>query len=146
MKHTTGKIKAVHVLKFEDNDDFLQETRAFIKKKRIKSAFFIFLGALRRGRIVSGPKKPVIPPVPNWSSFDNAWEVFGTGSVFLGSGGEPQVHVHSSLGKGKKVKMGCVREDARVFIVIEAVLFEFSGIKAVKGIDPATGINMLKLG
>lgn len=146
MKYTTGKIKAVHVLKFENNDDFLAETSTFIKKKKIKTAFFMFLGALKKGDIVSGPKKPVIPPVPFWNSFDNAWEVFGTGSVFHGKGGSPQIHVHASLGKGKKVKMGCVRKNARIFIVIEALLLELSGIKAVKEIDPKTGINMLKIG
>jgi predicted DNA-binding protein with PD1-like motif len=145
MKHTTGKIKAVHLLKFENNDDFIAETENFIKKKKIKTAFFIFLGALRKGDIVSGPKKPVIPPDPFWNSFDNAWETFGVGSVFLGEGGKPQVHIHSSLGKGKKVKMGCVRKNARVFIVIEALMLELSGINAKKGIDPKTGINMLKI-
>lgn len=145
MKHTTGKIKAVHLLKFENNDDFIAETESFIKKKKIKSAFFMFLGALKKGDMVSGPKKPVIPPVPNWSSFDNAWEVFGVGSVFAGKNGSPQIHIHASLGKGKKVKMGCVRKNAKVFIVIEAIMYELSGIKAFKAIDPATGINMLKI-
>jgi predicted DNA-binding protein with PD1-like motif len=145
MKHTSGKIKAVHLLKFENNDDFIAETNAFIKKKRIKTAFFMFLGALRKGDIVSGPKKPVIPPVPFWNSFDNAWEVFGVGSVFLGGNNEPQVHIHASLGKGKKAKMGCVRKNARVFLVIEALMLELSGIDAVKDIDPETGLNMLKI-
>jgi predicted DNA-binding protein with PD1-like motif len=143
MKHSSGKIKAVHLLKFENNDDFIAETEAFVKKKKVKTAFFIFLGALKKGDIVSGPKKPVIPPVPFWNSFDNAWEVFGVGSVFSGAGGKPQIHIHSSLGKGKRVKMGCVRKNARVFIVIEALMYELSGIKAEKNIDPATGINML---
>ena len=145
MKSSSGRIKAVHLLKFENNDDFIAETKTFIKKKKIKTAFFMFLGAMKKGDIVSGPKKPVIPPDPYWNSFDNAWEVFGVGSVFLGAGGEPQVHIHASLGKGKKTKMGCVRKNARVFLVIEALMLELSGIKAVKEIDPATGLNMLKL-
>ena len=146
MKYTSGKIKAVHVLKFENNDDFLAEINSFIHKKRVKTAFFIFLGALKKGAIVSGPKRPVIPPAPFWNSFDNAWEVFGTGSVFTGKGGRPNVHVHASLDKGKKVKMGCVRKNARVFLVIEALFIELSGIKAAKEIDRKTGINMLKIG
>jgi predicted DNA-binding protein with PD1-like motif len=145
MKYTSGKIKCVHLLKFENNDDFIAETEAFIKKKKIKTAFFMFLGALKKGDIVSGPKKPVIPPVPFWNSFDNAWEVFGVGSVFLGAGGKPQIHIHASLGKGKKTKMGCVRKNARVFLVIEALMLELSGINAAKETDPATGINMLKI-
>lgn len=146
MKYTSGKIRAVHVIKFENNDDFLAEIAAFVKKKRIKTAFFIFLGALKKGSMVSGPQKPVIPPVPFWNSFDNAWEVFGTGSVFAGADGAPQVHVHASLGKGKKAKMGCIRKKARVFIVIEAMMLELSGIKAGKELDLKTGINTLKIG
>ena len=144
MKHTTGKIKAVHLLKFENNDDFIAETEAFIKKKKIKTAFFVFLGGMKKGDIVSGPKKPVIPPDPSWNSFDNAWESFGVGSVFSGEDGKPQVHIHTSLGRGKRALVGCLRKNAKVFIVVEALMLELAGVNAVKGIDPATGINMLK--
>jgi predicted DNA-binding protein with PD1-like motif len=145
MKHTSGKIKQVHILKFENNDDFIEEIKTFIKKKKIKAAFFMFLGALKKGDIVSGPKKPVIPPVPFFHSFDNAWEVFGVGSVFSGKKGDPHIHIHSSLGKGKKAITGCVRKNARVFIVIEALLYELSGVKASKDMDPKTGVNTLHL-
>jgi uncharacterized protein len=145
MKYTSGRIKQIHVLKFENNDDFIAELKNFIRKEKIKTAFFMFLGALKKGDLVSGPKKPVIPPVPFWHSFDNAWEVFGVGSVFAGSGNEPQIHIHSSLGRGKKVKMGCVRKNARVFLVIEALVMELSGINAVKKADLKTGLNMLNI-
>lgn len=143
MKYTSGKIKAVHVLKFENNDDLIAETETFIIKKKIKTAFFMFLGGMRKGDLVSGPKKPVIPPVPFWHSYDKGWDVFGVGSVFLGAGGKPQIHIHSSLGSKKRVKTGCMRKNAKVFIVVEALMFELSGVKAEKGIDPATGINTL---
>lgn len=145
MKHTSGRIKAIHVLKFENNDDFIAETENFIKNKKIKTAFFIFLGGMKKGDLVSGPKKPVIPPDPFWQSYDKGWDVFGVGSVFSGAGGKPQIHIHSSLGSKKMVKTGCMRKKASVFIVIEALMFELSGVKAEKGIDPATGINMLHL-
>jgi len=145
MKSAAGRLKTVHVLKFEDKDDFIEETKAFIKRKKIKAAFFMFLGALRKGGIVSGPKKPVIPPVPLWGSFDGAWEAFGVGSSFLNEKNEPQIHIHSSLGKGSRTKMGCVRKNSEVFIVIEALLFEIAGLKAGKKLDTKTGINSLFL-
>jgi predicted DNA-binding protein with PD1-like motif len=38
-----------------------------------------------------------------------------------------------------------VRGKSRVFLVIEAVVFELKGIKASKDIDPKTGLNLLKI-
>ncbi|MCX5693308.1 MAG: DUF296 domain-containing protein, partial [Candidatus Omnitrophica bacterium] len=57
----------------------------------------------------------------------------------------PQIHIHASLGKKKEVFTGCVRKDCKVFLVIEAVIFELKGVKAGKDIDPATGLNLLKI-
>ena len=37
---------------------------------------------LKKGHIVTGPKKPVIPPEPNWKKFKDGWEVMGVGTVF----------------------------------------------------------------
>jgi uncharacterized protein len=143
MIYTGAKIGRTFVIKFENNDVFLDELNSFIKKEKIKTAFFLFLGGMKKGDIVCGPKKPVIPPVPNWVSFKDAWEVFGTGSVFEGDAG-PQVHIHSSMGKKAKTLTGCLRKNAEVFITVEAFLFELKGIKAKKAIDAKTGINMLK--
>jgi len=32
-----------------------------------------------------------------------------------------------------------------VFLVIEAVVFELKGVRALKDIDPLTGLNLLKI-
>ena len=94
--------------------------------------------------MVTGPKKAVIPPEPNWVAFKDGWEVLGLGTVFSNKSG-PQIHIHSAMGKKNKTLTGCVRKDSKVFIVIEAVIFELEGIKAEKDIDPKTGLNMLKI-
>ena len=49
------------------------------------------------------------------------------------------------MGKKKRVLTGCVRKDSKVFLVIEAIVFELKGVKATKEIDPATGLNLLKI-
>ncbi len=144
MKYTAGKIGRVFTLKFDNNDDFNIEILNFVKKEKISTAFFVFLGALKEGKIVAGPVKPVIPPDPKWLSFKDAWEVFGTGSVFSGAQG-PQVHIHTSMGKGGKTMTGCVRKDTKIFITIEAMLIELKGMKAMKEMDAETGVNMLKI-
>ena len=47
--------------------------------------------------------------------------------------------------KKKKVFTGCIRKDSKVFLVIEAVVFELKGVKATKDIDPSTGLNLLQV-
>jgi len=144
MKYTKGTIGRVFLLKFENNDILIDKLSLFIKKERLKAATMIFIGALRQGDLVTGPKKPVIPPQPNKVAFKDGWEVMGIGTVFVNSRG-PQIHIHGSMGKKNKSLTGCVRGKSKVFLVIEAVVFELKGIKASKDIDPSTGLNLLKI-
>ncbi|MFA5146621.1 MAG: DUF296 domain-containing protein [Candidatus Omnitrophota bacterium] len=145
MRYTRGTIGRVFLVKFDDKDILLEEIDALARKERIKAATFIFLGALREGDLVTGPKRPVIPPDPNWTSFKGAWEVFGTGTIFTNKSG-PQIHIHTSMGKRNKTLTGCVRKGSKVFLVIEAVIFELKGVKAAKDLDPSTGLNLLQIG
>lgn len=145
MKYSKGKIGRVFLVKFDNEDVLIDEIKRLCKKEKIKTASFMFLGALKQGDIVTGPKKAVIPPDPNWRKFEDGWEVMGIGSIFANKKNEPQIHVHGSMGKADNVITGCVRGDAKVFIVIEAVILELKGVKAVKDIDPATTLNMLKI-
>jgi hypothetical protein len=144
MKYTKGSIGRVFLLKFEDKDILIDKLGLFVKKERIKAAAMIFIGALRKGDLVTGPKKPVIPPQPNKLTFKDGWEVMGIGTVFVNSIG-PQIHIHSSMGKKNKVMTGCLRGKSEVFLVIEAVVLELKGIKASKEIDPQTGLNLLRI-
>lgn len=144
MKYTKGSIGRVFLIKFDDKDIFLKEIEKFARKEKIKAATMIFLGALREGDLVTGPKKTVIPPEPNWVKFKDGWEVFGMGTIFPNKKG-PQIHIHGSLGKRKEVFTGCIRKESKVFLVIEAIVFELKGLKAAKDIDLATGLNLLQI-
>jgi hypothetical protein len=144
VRYTKGSIGRVFLIKFDNKDVLLDEIDKLARKERIKAAAFIFLGALREGSLVTGPKKAVIPPEPNWTSFKDAWEVMGIGTIFTNKKG-PQIHIHTAMGKKDKTLTGCIREKTKVFLVIEAVLFELKGISAAKDIDPATGLNLLQI-
>ncbi len=144
MRYTKGSIGRIFLLKFEDDDIVLNELDKFARNEKLKAATFIFLGALKKGHIVTGPKKPVIPPEPNWKKFKDGWEVMGVGTIFTNKKG-PQIHIHTSMGKKDKVITGCVRKNSKVFLVIEAIVFELKGVKATKVIDPQTGLNLLKI-
>lgn len=144
MEYTKGTVGRIFVLKFKDDDVLLDEMSALARKEKIKSAVFLFIGALKKGHLVTGPKKPVIPPEPNWVKFRDGWEVMGMGTIF-GNKKEPQIHIHASMGKKDKMLTGCVRKDSKVFLVIEAVIFELKGVKAAKSLDPKTGLNLLRI-
>jgi predicted DNA-binding protein with PD1-like motif len=144
MQYTEGTIGRIFLLKFGDGDVVLDELGRFARRERVKAAAFLFLGALKKGGIVTGPKKPVIPPEPNWVGFDGAWEAMGMGTIFSNKSG-PQIHVHASMGRKLKTLTGCVRKRSEVFLVIEAVVFELKGVKAAKRIDPLTGLNLLQI-
>jgi hypothetical protein len=144
MKYTKGTIGRVFLVKFENNDILISSLSSLAKRERIKAATLIFIGALREGDLVTGPKKPVIPPQPNQLVFKDGWEVMGIGTIFSNSK-KPQIHIHASLGKKNKVMTGCVRGNSKVFLVIEAIVLELKGVKAQKDIDPKTGLNLLKI-
>jgi predicted DNA-binding protein with PD1-like motif len=144
MKYTKGSVGRIFLLKFDDDDIVLKELDNFVRQEKLKCATMIFMGALKKGDLVTGPKKCIIPPEPNWTKFKDGWEVLGIGTIFTNNKG-PQIHVHTSMGKKGKVITGCVRKDSKVFLVIEAVVFELRGVKATKEIDLKTGLNLLKI-
>ncbi len=144
MQYTKATLGRIFVLKFNDGDILLDEITTFSKKEKIKAAVMVFIGALKKGTLVTGPKKPVIPPEPNKRHFKDAWESVGVGTVFTNKKG-PQVHIHSAMGQKQKFMAGCVREKSSVFLIIEAVVFELKGVKANKDIDPRTGLNLLRI-
>jgi len=144
MKYTQGSIGRIFLIKFDNNDILLEKLSELVRKEKIKAATLIFLGAMRKGLLVTGPKNPVIPPQPNKISFKDGWEVMGLGTVFANKKG-PQIHIHGTMGKKSKTLTGCVRGRSRVFLVLEAVLMELKGVKATKDIDPTTGLNLLRI-
>ncbi len=144
MQYTKAKLGRIFLLKFSDGDILLDELEKFSRKERLKTAVMVFLGALKSGKLVTGPKKPVIPPEPNWKNFKDGWEALGIGTIFTNKKG-PQIHVHTTMGKKNEVLTGCVRNDSKIFLVIEAIVFELTGVNATKQIDPRTGLNLLKI-
>jgi uncharacterized protein len=145
MQYTKGSIGRVFLAKFDNDDILIDKLSELAKREKIKAATMVFIGALNKGDLVTGPKKPVIPPEPNKLKFNDGWEVMGIGTIFTNKKG-PQIHIHSAMGKKKSVLVGCVRGKTRVFLVIEAIIFELRGVKAGKDIDPKTGLNLLRIG
>ncbi len=144
MKYQVGKTGRIIVARFEDKEDVLGNLADIVRKENIRAAAFYLVGGMRDARIVVGPEKDVMPPVPMWRQLGESHEVTGFGTIFY-QGDEPRVHFHGAFGKGDGVKVGCMREKTETFLVLEAVIIELEGINAVREFDPVSGLTLLKL-
>ena len=95
--------------------------------------------------MVTGPEEPVIPPVPHFVMFEGGWEVFGVGTIYPGEGG-PHIHYHASVGRSGHALTGCLREKAITYLIIEAVILEFTGLSARREFDKKLQVHLPILG
>jgi predicted DNA-binding protein with PD1-like motif len=145
MQYTEGQLGRVFVVRIDDGEDMLISLHQFINDKSIQTGSILFLGALMSGRMVTGPEDPVIPPVPHFVMFEGGWEVFGVGTIYPGEGG-PHIHYHASVGRSGHALTGCLREKAITYLIIEAVILEFTGLSARREYDKKLQVHLPILG
>jgi predicted DNA-binding protein with PD1-like motif len=143
MEYAKGSIGRVFIVRIDHKDDLVMELIKFAELEHIESAFFTLLGASREGKLVTGPKESIIPPEPVWSGFDDVHEILGIGNIFL-EDGKPKIHLHVGAGRGDSVKLGCLRGQSEVFMVVEAFVLEVEGISARRVADKDMGFAPMK--
>ena len=144
MKYQQAELGRVFVVKFEHGDNLHESIKELVSREEISFATISFLGALLKADIVAGPKEPVIPPDPEFMSFNDGREVVGFGTI-VNVSGECEMHIHSAIGKGEKTLTGCLRKNAEIFLTIEAVVQEIAGDNITRKMDPETGFKLLDL-
>ncbi|MFO0754127.1 MAG: PPC domain-containing DNA-binding protein [Thermodesulfovibrionales bacterium] len=144
MKYQTGETGRIVVARFEDGDSILQGLTDIARKENIRAGVFYLVGGMKAGRFVVGPEKETLPPVPVWRELSESHEIVGIGTLFW-QGDEPKIHFHGAYAKRDSVKAGCMRESAETFLVLEAIIMEIRGVNAVRELDPASGMVLLKL-
>ena len=145
MDYRQGATGRVFSIRFDEGDDFLAELLAIIRREDIRQAWFQVIGGLRRAEFVTGPKEPVMPPEPVWASVDGARETLGAGSIFW-DGDEPKIHLHAALGHHGQTTTACIRKGTKVYLVLEVMLLEITGIGATRPWYEAGGFNRLTFG
>ena len=144
MKYQTGSPGRVVVAKFDDHDDVLENLIDLAEKENIRAGILYLVGGMREGKIVVGPETDELPPKPVWKELGESHEILGIGTIFWHND-EPKIHFHGAFGKKEMVRVGCLREKAETFLVLEAVIIEMEGIHATREIDPEIGMALLKL-
>lgn len=145
MEYARGKIGRVFTVRIDHGDDLILELIKLSELEHIESAVFTLLGALKKGKLVAGPKENIRPPNPIWTGFDDTHEVLGVGNIFL-EDGKPKVHLHLGAGRGDSVKLGCLRGESEVFMVVEAFVFELEGLFARRVMDEEQGFSPVSFG
>jgi uncharacterized protein len=145
MKYRVGSIGRVVVARFEHGDEILSGLAEIAKRESIREAFFCLVGGIEEGRIVVGPESDFIPPTPSWRELQESHETVGIGTIFW-YGDEPRIHFHGTYGKLDSVKAGCLREFAKTFLVMEAVIMEIKGTEARRSLDDLSKMVLLDLG
>ena len=146
MQYSEGNLGRVFVLRMDDGEDLIASLQRFVQEKRIESGMALFIGALRDGRVVTGPEAEaaIIPPTPHFEDFESAWEVFGMATIYPSKEG-PKMHIHSGMGRGREALLGCIRDKAEVYLIVEAVLFEICGLVAERAWDEKMQLYLLSL-
>lgn len=132
-------------IRFDDGENVLEGLKKIVIKENIKSCWFQILGGIRHTKAVTGPEKPVMPPTPVWCEIDGAREAVGTGSIHF-EGNEPRIHLHTALGHHGETMIGCIRENTRVYLILEIMLFEIIGIFGSRPWSEKCGFNRLTFG
>ncbi len=70
MQYSEGSRGRVFVIRMDDGEDFIEAIRRFVLENRVSSGLILFLGALREGRMVTGPREMVIPPIPHFENVE----------------------------------------------------------------------------
>ncbi len=142
MDYRTGSVGRVLMIRLDHGDDLLENLQEIVLKEKIQSGWFQILGGIRHAGVVTGPKQPVMPPNPVWREVDEAREVVGSGSVFM-DGDEPRIHLHAAMGHHGDTLTACIRKQTKVYLVLEVILFELSGIDVTRPWYEKGGFNRL---
>lgn len=142
MEYEQAKLGRTFILKFSHGEDFLTELKTFVKEQQIKAGTIQLLGALKKAGVVVGPKIDELPVTPIEKIIDHAHEIVGIGTIFR-ENDEPKIHIHTATGHDKDVLVTCVRKETEVFIVIEAIVQEYTDTSAKRKPDKKTGMSLL---
>ncbi len=142
MIYRQGKTGRVFVARMENGDNLIESIKQMAEKEAVQAGIIYIIGALKDASLVVGPEKCSLPPEPVWRKFDDCREIIGIGTLFR-ENGEPLIHLHGSLGKGDITLMGCIRGEARVYLVAELIIVELMDTGAVRKLDPVSGLKIL---
>ena len=143
MEYQVGNIGRVIAGRLFEGENLYESIARIAEKEGNNSAAVLITGGFREANVVVGPKAEHPKIVGNFRDFVGPGEVLGVGTIYCDSEG-PKLHVHTAIGKGDEVMVGCPRGGAKTFLILEVTIIEFEGIEAGRKLDENTGLNLLR--
>lgn len=146
MKYVEARPGRVYVIRLEDGETIHEVIEEFAHKHGIRAATLVVVGgADKDSRLVVGPKDGRAEQIESQELLlDEAHEVAGTGTIFPDECGKPILHMHLAAGRGDRSVTGCVRQGVKVWHVLEVILLELVGTRAMRKLDPKLGFKLLE--
>ena len=144
MRYKAGTIGRAILARFDHGEEIVPSLVDLCRRERVRSGWLFLFGAAAGGTLVAGPRDDTLPPEPVWLDFREPHEIVAMGSV-AEKDGDPSVHLHASLGRGKDVLTGCIRKDGKAFVVVEAMILEIRNVAASRTRDEKTGLELLSV-
>lgn len=148
MEYSSGKVGRVFAARFYEGEPVYAGIEEIARREKVRSAFVLALGGVKRGKVVQGPRKLTGPLEAMVAEFDDAREIVAVGTLHwsTGKGKRPLLHLHGGIGRGGKTPIiGCPRVALDTFMVLEVIIVEIKGLAATRELDPATGLKLLHL-
>jgi len=144
VKYQSGRPGRIFIARFEDEDDVLAGLEQIVRENDVQAAHVVLVGGMRAGDFVVGPEEETFPPKPMWRKLAESHETLGVGTIFWDDK-KPRVHLHGAFGKADSVKVGCLRDHSRAFLVLEAIVTEIDGVAIRRALDPVSGMVLLRI-
>ena len=143
MEYAVGKTGRVVAARLFEGENLYESIEGLAAKEGINSAAVLITGGFRKGKIVVGPKTETPKIEPDMREFTGPAEMLGVGTIYRDDDG-PKLHIHTAMGKGSEVVVGCPRGGASIFLILEVTIIEIAGIEAERRLDGKTGFNLLR--
>lgn len=143
MEYRACNLGRIFMARLRDGESIYDEIEGLAALEDVKSAVVFAIGGIRSGGVVTGPQNPNLENIqPIIERFDDAREMVAIGTLFRANG-HPSLHLHAGIGRGDKALVGCPREKADCFLVLEVLILEITGMDAERVYDPLTGFYLL---
>ena len=142
MEYSVGSVGRVVVVRLSEGDELYECIERVAAKESIASAAVFITGGIRKADVVVGPKQETPEIVGDFRKFVGPGEVLGVGTIYSDEEG-PRMHIHTAMGKGDDMMVGCPRGGANVFLVLEVTIIEILGTTACRKLDKSSGVKLL---
>jgi len=142
VEYVEGNLGRVFTARLRDGEPVYESIEELARQEGVASALVLILGGARSAGVVTGPKSTTGPVEPIIREFDDAREVYGTGTIYPSDEG-PKLHLHAGFGRESEATIGCPRYGLETYLVLEVVVLELTGLDAGRRLDPQSGLKLL---